>query len=54
MTRQRKSSTGDIRILLPEGKPARRPPGRLRWVAGAVLLLAVVLLVLWRVFVKRA
>lgn len=53
MTKQRRSSTGDIRILLPEGKPAKRPAGRLRWIVAAVLLTIVVLVVLWRVFVKR-
>lgn len=53
MTKQRKSSTGDIRILMPEGKPGKRPAGRLRWIVAAALLVIVVLVVLWRVFVNR-
>jgi hypothetical protein len=53
MTKQRKSSSGDTRILLPEGKPARRPPGRFRWIVAVAVLVIVVLVVLWRVFVKR-
>jgi len=38
--------------MLPEGKP-RRPPGRLRWIVGTILL-AVVALLLWRLLGPRA
>jgi len=52
MTRQRRSSTGDIPILMPEGKVPRRPPGRSRWLLVAVIL-AVLVAVLWRVLVMK-
>lgn len=50
MTKPRKRSTGDFRILLPEGKPSRRPPNRLGW---AVVLGVLLLVLLWRLFLRR-
>ncbi len=54
MTRQRRSSTGDIRTLLPEGKPARWTTGRRRWAIGAAIVFILVLALPWKLFMKRA
>lgn len=54
MSKQRKSSVGDIRIIMPEGKPARRPARRIGWMVGIGMLVVVVLTVLWRLFANRA
>ncbi len=53
MSRLRKSMSGDIPVLMPEGKSGRPRPPRRRWwfVVGAILVIVIV--AVWQLVTRR-